>query len=846
MAKNSIEKSLYTTPQGMPPNVEPDLAIEIEDPEKVTVSTPGVEIVFDPTKDSDGTGINEFSANLADYMEEDELADLSSTLLEQFQSDKNSRKEWERTYREGLKLLGLKIEDRTEPWTGACGVFNPILSEAVVRFQADAIMETFPAQGPVKTQIIGKVTKEKEEAATRVKDDMNYQLTVQMPEYRPEHEKMLWSLALAGSAFKKIYYDPALERQVSIFIPAEDFVISYGASDLHTSERYTHIMRKNANEVRKLQVAGFYRDIELPDPGEADADYSEIRPDSDEESNIYQDDRYLLLEMHVDLVLESDPLKNKDDIAVPYVVTIEKSSGEILSIKRNWNQNDDLYEKRLHFVHYIYIPGFGFYGYGLIHLIGGHAKSATSLLRQLVDSGTLSNLPGGLKTRGLRIKGDDTPISPGEFRDVDVASGKISENITFLPYKEPSQTLLALMNMIVEQGRSLAAVAELKISDVNKETPVGTTLALLERSLKVMSAVQARIHTAMKSEFQLLAGIIAKFAPEKYEYLPKSTSRDIIATRADYDNVEVIPVSDPNSSTMSQRVVQYQAVLQLASSAPQLYDMAQLHRQMLETLGVRTVEKILPMEEDQKPLDPVSENMNLLQLKPVKAFIYQDHEAHIKVHMNAMNDPLLRQMVGQNPNAQMIMANLQAHIAEHLAFAYRQKMEGAMGIDLPPPSEELPEQTELELSKVAARASDIVLGQSKQQIAAQQAQQAQQDPVVQMQQAELQIKQAELQIKQAELQRKSTKDLMDSAGKADQIKVEEQRISTQAQIDGARIGVDAAKAKDQMAADQQLEGLKIGIDIAKEVAVQEQQQKQEPQEPQEPQQQIDKKDIDET
>ena len=816
MAKNSIEKSLYAAPEGIPVNKEPDLAIEIEDPEKVTINTGDVEIVIDPDAGS-GEGIDEFSANLADYMDEGELQELSSTLIEQFQSDKSSRKEWERTYREGLKLLGLKIEDRTEPWTGACGVFNPILSEAVVRFQADAIMETFPAQGPVKTQIIGKVTKDKEEAANRVKDDMNYQLTVKMPEYRPEHERMLWSLALAGSAFKKVYYDPALERQVSIFVPAEDFVISYGATDLKTSERYTHIMRKNANDIKKLQVAGFYRDIELPEPGDIENDYSEVRPEEDEAS-IYQDDRYILLEMHVDLIMESDPLKSENDIAVPYVITMEKSSGEILAIRRNWDSDDKSYAKRLHFVHYVYIPGFGFYGYGLIHLIGGHAKSATSLLRQLVDSGTLSNLPGGLKTRGLRIKGDDTPISPGEFRDVDVASGKISENITFLPYKEPSQTLLALMNMIVEQGRSLAAVAELKISDINKETPVGTTLALLERSLKVMSAVQARIHAAMKSEFQLLAGIIAEFAPESYEYTPRDTSNEENATREDYRNVEVIPVSDPNSSTMSQRVVQYQAVLQLASSAPQLYDMAQLHRQMLETLGVRAVEKILPLDDDQAPLDPVSENMNALQLRPLKAFIYQDHEAHIKVHMNALNDPLLKQMMGQNPNANAIVSSLQAHIAEHLAFAYRQNIEESMGVALPPPNEKLPEQAELELSKVAARASDMVLGKSKQQVAAQQAQQAQQDPIVKMQQAELQIKQAELQIKQQELKRKTTKDVMDASAKADQIQVEQQRISTQAQTDGARIGVDAMKAKDKQSADQQIAGLKIGMDIAKGAA----------------------------
>ena len=824
MAKNSIEKSLYSAPEGMPMEnaMEPDVQIQIEDPEQVTITTDDMQIIIDPDADV-GTGIKEFSANLAEYLGEEELIQISEDLIASFESDKASRKDWEKTYRDGLKLLGLKIEDRSEPWTGACGVFNPILSEAVVRFQADAIMETFPAQGPVKTQIIGKLTKEKEEAARRVKDDMNYQLTVKMAEYRPEHEKMLWSLALAGSAFKKVYYDPALERQISIFVPAEDFVISYGASDLKTSERYTHIMRKNANEVKKLQVAGFYRDVELSEPEEVSPDYSEIRPDM-EEASVSADDRYILLEVHADLVIEGDPLKSEDDIAVPYVITIEKSSGEILSIRRNWDSEDKTYQKRMHFVHYIYIPGFGFYGYGLIHLVGGHAKSATSLLRQLVDSGTLSNLPGGLKTRGLRIKGDDTPISPGEFRDVDVPGGKISENITFLPYKEPSQTLLALMNMIVEQGRSLAAVAELKISDINKETPVGTTLALLERSLKVMSAVQARIHAAMKTEFQLLATIISESAPKNYEYTPKYNDSEGVTTREDYDIVEVIPVSDPNASTMSQRVVQYQAVLQLASSAPQMYDMAQLHRQMLETLGVRAVEKILPLDDDQKPLNPISENMNAIQLRPLKAFIYQDHEAHIKVHMNAMQDPLIQQMIGQNPNAKAIASSLQAHIAEHLAFAYRQKIEDAMGTSLPPPEEDLPKDMEVELSKVAAKASDIVLGMSKQQVAAQQAQQAQQDPVVRMQQAELQLKQADLQLKQEELKRKKTKDYMDSAAKADQIEVEKQRISTQAETEGARIGVEAAKAKDKQAADQQLAGLKIGMEIARDAVDRQQQE----------------------
>jgi hypothetical protein len=600
----AIDKSLNQAPLGLEDLVgmEPDIEIEIEDPESVEIRAGGIEIEIGK---GGGTGIKDFTTNLADHLDEGVLDTLADELIDDFTQDKDSRKEWEKTYRDGLKLLGLKIEERTEPWPGSCGVFHPLLSEAVVRFQADAIMETFPAKGPVKTQIIGKLTKEKEQAAIRVRDDMNYQLTVKMPEYRAEHERMLWSLALAGSAFKKVYFDPNLGRQVSVFVPAEDFVISYGATDLQTCGRYTHVMRKSQNDVKKLQVARFYREADLPEPSEIPDEFSDIRDEQDE-ATLVQDDRYLLLEMHVDLIIEDDPLKDKNGIALPYVVTIERGSSTILSVRRNWNPDDDLRQKRLHFIHYTYIPGFGFYGFGLIHLIGGHAKSSTSLLRQLVDAGTLSNLPGGLKTRGLRIKGDDTPIQPGEFRDVDIASGKIAENIAFLPYKEPSQTLLALMDNIVAQGRSLAAVAELKIDDVSKDTPVGTTLALLERSLKVMSAVQARLHAAMRSEFQLLAAIIAEFVPDTYEYEPKGEGVDPFErpSREDYDIVEIIPVSDPNASTFSQRVIQYQAALQLAQSAPQLYDMGQLHRQMLEVIGMRDIQKILPLAEDMKPVDP--------------------------------------------------------------------------------------------------------------------------------------------------------------------------------------------------------------------------------------------------
>ena len=804
----AIDKAITQAPLGLDQELmssEPDIEIEIEDPESVEIRAGGLEIEI--AKGGGGEGIDEFTANLAEYLDEGALSDLAGEMLENFQTDKDSRKDWEKTYFDGLELLGLNMQERMEPWEGACGVFHPILSEAVVRFQADSIMETFPASGPVRTQIIGKITKTKEDAAARVREDMNYQLTVKMPEYRAEHERMLWSLALAGSAFKKVYFDPNLDRQVAVFIPAEDFVVPYGASDLLTCERYTHVMRKTVNEVKKLQIAGFYRDVDLPEPEYGSVDRSDLKAQSDE-ANIVHDDRYQILEMHVDLDIEDDPLRDENGIAIPYVVSVEKQTQTVLAIRRNWNPDDKLKAKRLHFVHYVYIPGFGFYGYGLIHLIGGHAKSSTSILRQLVDAGTLANLPGGLKTRGLRIKGDDTPISPGEFRDVDVASGKISENIAFLPYKEPSQVLLALMDRIVDQGRGLAAVSELKITDVNKETPVGTTLALLERSLKVMSAVQARLHASMKMEFGLLAAIIAEFAPDEYEYEPQTDDEMAPATRSDYEVTEIIPVSDPNAATMSQRVVQYQAALQLAQTAPQLYDMAQLHRQMLEILGVRNVAKLIPTAEDEVPKDPITENMNAINLKPLKAFIYQDHEAHIRVHMNLLQDPLMQQMIGQNPAAPRIQAAAQAHIAEHLAFAYRQRMEEAMGVALPPPDMKMPEGFEVELARVAAQASDLVLGKSKTEIAAQQAQIAANDPITQIQKQELALK-------AAEIERKSKKDATDAAAKADQIRIEEERIKAQAEIEGARLGIEVAKAKEDMKGRFEAEGVRLGVDMAR-------------------------------
>ena len=811
----AISKSLYSAPQGLASDVEldsePIMEIEIEDPESVRIGIDGMEIDLLPVNDS----AEEFDENLAEYMDENVLDSLGSELVADFEKDQRDRKEWVQTYVDGLKLLGLKYEERTEPWLGACGVFHPMLTESVVRFQAEGIMETFPAAGPVKTQIIGKDTPEKEEAALRVQADMNYQLTDVMTEYRPEHEKMLWSLPIAGSAFKKVYYDPSKGRQMAVFIGAEDIVVPYGAKDIESAERVTHVMRKTENELIRLQQAGFYRDIELGDPSVELDDIEQQKAKEDGMSAI-QDDRYRMLEMHVDLDLKGYEDKNKKGektgIALPYVVTVEKGTGKILAIRRNWYEGDRLHLKRQHFVHYQYIPGFGFYGYGLIHLIGGYAKSATMIIRQLVDAGTLSNLPGGLKSRGLRIKGDDTPIQPGEFRDVDVPSGSIRDNILPLPYKEPSQVLFTLFQNIVQEGRAFASSGDLNVSDMSANAPVGTTLALLERTLKVMGAVQSRMHYSMKQEFKLLKTIIADYTPEEYEYEPEEGNAR--AKKADYDNVTVIPVSDPNASTMAQKVVQYQAVLQLAQSAPQLYNMPLLHRQMIEVLGVKNANKLIPTEEDEIPTDPISENQQVLIGKPIKAFMEQNHTAHIQVHMLAMQDPKIGQLLAQNPQAPMIQASMMAHINEHLGFEYRRQIQEAMGLPLPTEDQNKTVNPELanQIAQMAAQAAQQLFQKNTAEAQQQAAQQQMQDPVVQMQQQELQIKQGELQLKQQKMQ-------MDAAAKADQLRIEESRIESQKEIAAMQVAATAAATKDKLERQQELEGLRIGADIAKSKAM---------------------------
>jgi hypothetical protein len=775
----------------------------------------------------------DFDANLADFMSEGELQSLASDLLGQYEQDLSSRKDWLDTYVKGLKILGIRYEERTEPWPGACGVFHPLLMESAVKFQSETIMETFPAMGPVKTKIVGKETPEKKDASIRVADDMNYQLTEVMKEYRPEHERLLLSLALAGNAFKKVYYDPSLGRQTAVYIPAEDIVVPYGAPNLETADRVTHRMRKTKNELRKLQYAGFYRDVDLGEPMHV-MDEVEKQKAEDQGFSASMDNRFQLLEMHVNIDLagypDVDDDNNETGIALPYVVTIEKGTGTVLAIRRNWKEDDELKQKRQHFVHYGYIPGFGFYYFGLIHLIGGHSKAATSLLRQLVDAGTLSNLPGGLKSRGLRIKGDDTPIAPGEFRDVDIPSGAIRDNILPLPYKEPSQTLSMLMDRIVEEGRRFAAVSDLKISDMSSQAPVGTTLAVLERVLKVMTAVQARVYYAMKQEFKLLAGIIRDNTPEEYSYEPEVGKRT--AKRADYDDIDVIPVSDPNAATMSQKVVQYQAVLQLSQTAPQLYDLPYLHRQMIETLGVKNAEKIVPAPDDQKPRDPITENMDAMTGKPLKAFMYQDHEAHIAIHMALGQDPKIAQQIGQNPMAQQITQSLQAHIMEHVAFQYRREIEKQLGAALPPLPQtdqdeyDLPPEFEVQLSQLAAAAAARLLQKDQAEAQMQQAAQQQQDPLVQMQMMDLQIKQMQAQVKAQQLQmdaqirmadqqRKAQKDIMDAAAKADELELRKAEISGQQQLEAARLGVDIQKDKAALSAKQQIEGVRLGLDIGK-------------------------------
>lgn len=810
----AIEKGLYAAPQGMegellPEEKEQGLEIEIVNPEMVTLDDGSVEITLIPGATMDGDV--DFDANLADVLDESDLNELSTEILGSVDADIDSRKDWAETFVKGLDVLGFKYEERTDPWEGACGVYSTILAEAAIRFQAETMSETFPAAGPVKTKILGEENKDKEDAALRVKADMNYELTERMVEYRPEHERLLYSLGLAGSAFKKVYFDPNLGRQVAVYIPAEDVIIPYGASNIETAERVTHVMRKTKNDIKKLQVSGFYRDVDL---GEPQAFHTDIEKAKAEEGgfSLTDDNRFAIYEIHADLIIEGLD-DSEDEIAKPYVVTLERGSGEILGIRRNWNPDDELTLKRQHFVHYVYVPGFGFYGLGLIHIIGGYAKAGTSIIRQLVDAGTLSNLPGGLKARGLRIKGDDTPIEPGEFKDVDVPSGSIRDNIMTLPYKEPSQTLLALLNQITTEGRRLGAISDMNISDMSANAPVGTTLALLERTLKPMAAVQARVHYAMKQEFKLLKAIMAEYAPAEYGYAP--IRGEISARQADYALVDVIPVSDPNSSTMAQRVVQYQAVLQMSQSAPQIYDLPQLHRQMIEVLGVKNADKLVPTRDDATPKDPVSENMDALTGKPMRAFIYQDHEAHIGAHTAFMQDPSIAQMIGQNPQAKQIMASLQAHIAEHLGFNYRKQIEEKLGVTLPPPNEELPEDVEVNLARLVAEAGKQLTQAHQKEAAQKQAQQQAQDPVIQMQQKELQIKEAEvqrktqkdqadIQLKQGELQRKAMKDMAD-------VKVDEAQL----QLDEKELQLDAQKEGAKLAADRRKDNTKLDLDILK-------------------------------
>jgi len=784
-----MEKSLYAAPQGIMQGLDPDVG-EIE------IEIAGEEA--EPEGEED-LGPTEFDDNLAEYLDDGELGKISSGLMELVEADINSRKDWVEMLVKGLEVLGMKYEERTEPWNGACGVYSPLLTEAAVRFQSETIIETFPAAGPVKTEIIGAIDKLKEEAAERVGADMNYELTEGMPEYRPEHERMLFNLGLTGSAFKKVYYDPNIGRQTSIYIPAEDVIIPYGSSGARMAERVTHIMRKTKNDIRKLQVSGFYRDIELGEPTQIHTDVEKKKAE-EQGYSLTDDERYQICEIQVDYDLPM--FEDEDGIARPYIISIEKGTRKVLSIYRNWKEKDPLKLKRDHLVQYDYVPGFGAYGLGYIHLIGGYARAGTSIIRQLVDAGTLSNLPGGLKTRGLRTKGDDTPIAPGEFRDVDIASGALRDNIMPLPYKEPSQVLAGLLKEITDEGRRLGSIADMNVSDMGANAPVGTTLALLERQLKTMSAVQARVHYSMRQEFKLLKEIIREHAPKSYAYDPDKADRK--AKQSDYDLVEVIPVSDPNSSTMAQRIMQYQAVIQLSQSAPQIYDLPMLHRQMIEVLGVKNADKLVPTEDDEMPKDPISENMGFLKGKPTKAFIFQDHDAHIAVHSTFMQDPMIAQQIGQNPMAQQMQAAIQAHIADHLAFQYRSQIEKQLGVQMPAPDAKLPPDQEVQLSRLVAQAAVQLTQQHQAMAAQQQAQQQAQDPLVQMQQQELQIKaaqaqtqahkvQGELALKQAELQLKQQQ----AGVQAAQAQPAQNAVQTPEQLNQQHI-MDVAQATQQM------------------------------------------------
>jgi hypothetical protein len=805
----AIDKGLYQAPMGIDELAEQQspIEIEIENPEGVTIGMDGLEIEIEPASEKN----DDFYANLAEEIDERVLQSLASDLTSDFESDIAARKDWIQTYVDGLELLGLKIEERSEPWEGACGVYHPLLSEALVKFQSETMMSIFPAMGPVKTKVIGKETPETKAAAERVQEDMNYQLTEVMQEYRPETERLLWGLGLAGNAFKKVYEDEQLGRQVAMYVPAEDMVVPYGASSLESAERVTHVMRKTENEMRSLQFSGFYRDIDLGEPANV---LDEVEKKIAEKLGFRAttDDRYKVLEMHVNLDLDGYEHTDEDGettgVALPYIVSIEKGTNTVLSIRRNWEPDDEKHQKRQSFVHYGYIPGFGFYCFGLIHLIGAYAKSGTSIIRQLVDAGSLANLPGGFKTRGLRIKGDDTPIAPGEFRDVDVPSGAMRDNIMPLPYKEPSQVLMALLGQIVEEGRRFANTADLNLSDMSANAPVGTTLAILERTLKVMSAVQARVHFSLKQELKLLKRIIADNTPEDYSYQPVIGSR--MAKRSDYDSTDVIPVSDPNASTMAQKIVQYQAAMQLAQQSPNLFNMPLMYRQMLDVLGIKDAQKLIPLPEDMKPKDPVTENQAILMIKPVKAFQYQDHTAHITVHMSAMQDPKIAQLMQNNPMAQQITSAMMAHINEHLGFQYRVEIEKQLGVELPATTDlageeiNMDPEVEAKLAPLLAQASQRLLQQNQQEVAQKQAAAQAQDPLIQMQQQELQIK-------QAEQQRKQQKDQTDAQLRQQQLQIEQQRISTQAQL-------ETAKTQAQIQATQDSDKAKLAVEMMKHLS----------------------------
>ena len=816
----AIEKNNPATPiAGTDEMPEEDLSISIDNPDSVSVETDDGGLLIDFNPESEKLMAEDFDSNLADYMSEDNLSKLGTELISQYQADKDSRSEWEESYVKGLDQLGLKIEERTTPWAGACGVFHPMLSEAVIRFQSQSISEMFPAQGPVRTKIVGKLTEDKTKQAGRVQDYLNYLLTYEMSEYRTETEKMLFSLPLAGSAFRKVYYDPNLERPSSIFVPAEDVVVNYGASDLETCQRATHVMHKSTNDIRKMQVAGFYRDVDIPEPADNQSDIRKKYDEMTGESKTYNyDDRHTVLEMQVDLDLEGyEDMTDgeKTGIALPYVVSIDYPSGQVLSIRRNYYQDDPKRLRRMHFVHYQYLPGLGFYGFGLIHMVGGLAKSATSILRQLVDAGTLSNLPGGLKARGLRIKGDDTPIMPGEFRDVDVPGGAIRDNITFLPYKEPSGTLYQLLQNIVEEGRRFASMNDMKVSDMNNQAPVGTTLALLERNMKVMSAVQARLHASMRKEFEILVGIVRDFTNPAYPY---EMDEEEFIKAEDFDNrIDVLPVSDPNASTMAQRIMQYQAAMQLATTAPQIYNMPELHRQMLETLGIRNVEDIIPDTDDIKPVDPVTAVQNLINGKPVKAFSYQDHEAHIETVAAAQQNAEILEKLEQSPNQNSILANASAYVNEHLTMMFRKQVEEEMGIPLPAEGEPLPPEVEKRISDLVAEAAQRVALTSQSKAQQARIQEQQQDPLLQMKEREVAVKEADVQRRIAV---DTAKIQLDAEKAENRDEIERERISSQEEIAGARIGQKVASDlldNQQLDDSKKREDFKLGLDIAKDL-----------------------------